>query len=93
MDKELPRSGSDRTEWDKQRNTANNLWVIAVFGFWITIAILAIVYFLKDELNLVLVSIALGMMILGVWLKTRYQLMLRRGPQSPGHGEDHSTGV
>ena len=91
MGKQLPELARDPTEWDQQRNRAKNLWVIAVFGFWITIAILAIVYFLKDELNLVLVSIALGMMILGVWLKTRYQLMLRRGPQGPGHGKDHPT--
>ena len=87
------RAQRGHAEWVQQRDQARRLWVIAVLGFWTTLAILAVVYFLNDELNLVLVSIAVGMMVLGVWLKARYQLILRRKPHGSGHGEDHPPGV
>ena len=35
---------------------------------------------LEGRLNLVLVSICLGLLFVGVWLKTRYQMHLRKGP-------------
>lgn len=73
-------------EWAKQRDQAKLLWVIAVLGFWITLAVLAVVYYIRNELDLVLVTIALGMMVLGVWLKIRYQLIQRRDPYDSDHG-------
>lgn len=84
-----PLQADTTADWSHNRDTARNLWVIAVFAFWITLAILVSVYFLRGELNLILVSIALGLMILGVWLKVRYQLIVRKGPDASRHGEDH----
>lgn len=78
-----------QTEWEKRRDTAQKLWVIAVLGFWVSLGILILVYFLKGGIDLILLSICLGLMILGVWLKARFQLMLRKGPLSGDHGEDH----
>ena len=89
-DAKLPPSS---LEWVRQRDQARKLWVIAVLAFWVTGVVLAVVYVLNDELDLVLVSIALGMMVLGVWLKARYQLILRREPHDHEHGEDHQPRV
>ena len=86
-------SRGSRAEWVRQRDQARTLWVIAVLAFWVTLVVLALVYFVKDELDLVLVSIALGMMVLGVWLKARYQLVLRREPRESDHGKDIQPGM
>lgn len=55
-------------------------WVAAVLAFWVSAAVLGVVSVLDGRLNLVLTSIALGMLVLGLWLKTRYQLHLRKDP-------------
>ena len=81
------------SEWVRERNQARTLWVIAVLAFWVTLAVLGVVYLLKSELDLVLLSVTLGAMVLGVWLKTRYQLILRREPPNSEHGEDHQPRV
>jgi uncharacterized membrane protein len=52
-------------------------WVFAVLAFWITAAVILAIYLLKGELNLILLSIALGTMILGIWTKARYRRHLR----------------
>ena len=75
-----------QTTWEQQLKQAKNLWIFAVFGFYISVIVLGIVWFLHHELNLVLVSVIIGMMVLGVWLKTRYQLLVRKGP--PGQVSD-----
>jgi len=49
-------------------------------AFWVSVAVLGVVFFMQGEVNLVLASIALGMLFVGVWLKTRYQLHLRKPP-------------
>ena len=77
------------TEWSRHLNTARNLWVIAVLAFWVTLGILLLVFFLRDEVNLILVSIALGLMILGVWLKARYQWIVRKEAERTINGKDH----
>jgi len=51
-----------------------------VLAFWVSVAVLGAVFFIDGELNLVLVSIALGMLVIGVWLKSRYLLHLRKEP-------------
>lgn len=82
-------AGRSHAEWVRERDQARTLWVIAVLAFWTSSAVLAVVYFVKEEMDLVLASIAIGMMVLGVWLKARYQLILRREPPASEHGEDH----
>jgi hypothetical protein len=57
--------------------------VASVIAFWVSAGVLGIVAFLNRELNLILASIVLGMLFLGLWLKTRYQLHLRHDPD--GH--------
>jgi hypothetical protein len=54
--------------------------VAAVLAFWVSAAVLVIVFLVDGRLNLILVSICLGLLLVGVWLKTRYQMHLRRGP-------------
>lgn len=51
---------------------------------------MVIVFFIENKPNLTLISIVLGMLLIGVWLKTRYQLHLRRDPsERSSHVEDH----
>ncbi len=58
-------------------------WVAAVIAFWISIGVLAVVFVIQGRLSLVLVSICLGLMILGIGLKVRYQLHLRKHKNNP----------
>ena len=76
-------------EWARTRDSMKTLWVIAVLGFWVSAAILGVVFFLEDELNILLLSVTLGTMILGVWLKARFQLYQNREPkkQRPDEAE------
>lgn len=76
-------------EWTLQCKQAKNLWIFAVFGFYVSVIVAGIVYFLHHEVNLVLVMVILGMMVLGVWLKTRYQLLVRKGPPSDDTDAQH----
>lgn len=76
----------------RRLDRAKVLWVVAVLAFWLSAAVLLAIYLLKDKLDLILVSVTLGMMVLGVWLKARYQLLLRKRPEG-GHGQDHQSGV
>lgn len=57
---------------------SRKLWVVAVLAFWISAAISLVTLLITGKLNLILVSITLGMMVLGVWLKIRYQLHQRK---------------
>jgi hypothetical protein len=85
--------------WERRRDRAKVVWVIAVMAFWITAAILGVVYYLEGRLDLILVSIALGLMMLGLWLKTRYQWILRKEPErlqppiDEADGQDHHPGA
>jgi len=55
-------------------DTSRKLWVVAVPAFWISAGVTLAVMLTTGKLNLNPVSITLGMMILGAWLKARYQL-------------------
>ena len=67
-------------QWSSVGKSLKTRWVAAVLAFWVSAAVLIVVYFIKNELDLVLVSICLGLLIVGVWLKTRYQAHLRSDP-------------
>ena len=61
-------------------DTSRKLWVLAVLAFWISAGVTLAVMLTtgKLNLNLIPVCITLGMMVLGVWLKARYQLRQRK---------------
>ncbi|MEA3413233.1 MAG: zinc ribbon domain-containing protein [Pseudomonadota bacterium] len=68
------------SQWSRAGKTLRTQWVAAVVAFWVSAAVLGVVFFIEHKLNLILVSIVLGMLLIGVWLKTRYQLHQRKKP-------------
>lgn len=70
----------ESSAWSSVRDSLKTRWVASVIAFWVSAAVLAAVSIIEDQLNLILVSICLGLLVVGVWLKTRYQLHLRKGP-------------
>ena len=74
--------GVDRPEadakWEKEAAKIKNFWVISVAMFWFTVSFQIALYILDGSLNLVLLSIAAGMMILGTFFKIRLQLHQRK---------------
>jgi len=59
-------------------DTSRQLWVLAVLAFWVSAGVTLAVMLTTGKLDLILVSITLGMTVLGVWLKARYQLRQRK---------------
>ncbi len=57
---------------------SRKLWVVAVIAFWISAGITLTAMVITGKLDLILISITLGLMVLGVWLKARYQLHQRK---------------
>ena len=70
-------------QWSVESKTRKTLWTASVITLWVSVAILGGVYAIQNRLSLVLLSIVAGMLILGVWLKTRYQMHLRKEPDRP----------
>jgi ribosomal protein L37E len=68
------------SQWSKARKTLKTQWVASVIAFWVSAAVLGVVFFIENKLNLILVSITLGMLLIGMWLKTRFQLHQRKEP-------------
>ena len=66
--------------WEQQRNQLKTMWIASVALFWISSAIQVVIFVLRGEINLILVSVIVGMMMLGVGLKFRYQRYLRTKP-------------
>lgn len=76
-----PRLSPDAaSEWARDRDRLKSQWVASVVAFWVSAAVLILVYLIDGKLNLILTSIVLGMLVLGLWLKTRYQVHLRKDP-------------
>ena len=67
-------------EWSLAGDSLKKRWVVSVMAFWVSAIVLVVVSFTEGELNLLLVSICLGLLFLGVWLKARYRLHQRKGP-------------
>lgn len=68
------------SQWARAGGTLKTQWVASVIAFWVSASVLGVVFFVDGKLNLILVSITLGMLLIGVWLKTRYQLHQRKEP-------------
>lgn len=77
------------SQWSRTGKTLRIQWVASVIAFWVSTAVLAVVFFIENKLNLILISVVLGMLLIGVWLKTRYQLHQRAEPKR--HSEDVRT--
>ena len=76
-------TGAAATEEDDGSALSRSLklrWVAAVMAFWVSAAVLAVVYFIQGRLSIVLMSICLGLLVVGIWLKASYQRQLRNGP-------------
>lgn len=69
-----------RAEWKKKRDRIKTLWVVAVLAFWVSCGVQLVIYLLKGRLDFILLSIILGTLVLGVVLKGRLQLHLRKAP-------------
>ena len=78
----------DWEEWAKRQDSLKTQWVVAVMAFWITVAILVLVFVLEQKFNPILISIALGTMFLGVWLKARFRLHQYKEPAHKGDDDD-----
>ena len=70
-------------QWSKESKTRKTLWTASVITFWVSAIILGFLYVIQNKLSLVVLSIVVGMLILGVWLKARYQIHLRKEPDRP----------
>ena len=71
------------SEWSKTGKTIKNQWIASVLTFWVSVVVLGVLFYIENRLNLIVLSIIFGMLILGVWLKTRYQLHQRKEPPRP----------
>ncbi|MCU7905865.1 MAG: hypothetical protein KZQ76_08395 [Candidatus Thiodiazotropha sp. (ex Epidulcina cf. delphinae)] len=71
----------EQRDWERQRDSLKTRWVIVVVIFWVTVIVAVALYTVNKELDLILTSIALGMMVLGVLLKSRYRRHVRREPE------------
>ncbi|MCM8857041.1 MAG: hypothetical protein KZQ89_09355 [Candidatus Thiodiazotropha sp. (ex Lucinoma kastoroae)] len=81
MGEHKTKPSGDWLAWSKQRDSLKTRWVIVVVAFWVTGIIAVAMYLYSKELDFILTSIAIGMMILGVWLKSRYQIHVRNEPE------------
>lgn len=68
------------SDWVRARDSLKTKWVASVLAFWVSVAVLGVVFVMDGKLNLILASIALGMLVVGMWLKTGYQRHLRKEP-------------
>ena len=69
------------SQWSKAGKTLKTQWVASVIAFWVSAAVLGVGLYIEGKFNLILVSITLGMLLIGIWLKTRYQMHQRREPE------------
>ncbi len=68
-------------DWEKERDRLKKLWVVAALFFWFSLFFQAGLFILDGTLNLIILSIILGTMVLGMILKIRLNLHIRKGPK------------
>ncbi len=68
------------THWKKERDRLKTLWVVSVIVFWLSVVFQIGLFLYNGQANILLISIIGGMMVLGVALKVRLQLHLRKKP-------------
>ncbi|MBT8428960.1 MAG: hypothetical protein KJN79_03515 [Gammaproteobacteria bacterium] len=67
-------------QWSKVGKSLKTRWVISVVVFWISAAVLSVMFFVRGTFDFILASITLGMLFVGMWLKTKYQLHQKKEP-------------
>jgi hypothetical protein len=78
------------SEWARARDSLKTKWIASVVAFWVSASVWGVVLFIDGKVNLILTSIVLGMLVIGMWLKTRYQLHLRNEPtEASARGQDN----
>lgn len=70
-----------QNDWEKERNRLKTLWVLATVFCWFSLIFQAGLLILDGTLNLVIVSIILGTMVMGIVLKIRLSLHVRKRPE------------
>lgn len=78
-----PTRSVEQSDDSAQLKSQKMQWVAAVIAFWISVGVFAVVFVVQDRVSLMLVSICLGLMILGIGLKIRYQLHLKKHNDTP----------
>jgi len=68
-------------DWEKERDRLKKLWVVVALFFWFSLFFQAGLFILDGTLNLIILSIILGTMVLGMILKIRLNLHIRKGPK------------
>ncbi len=79
-EQEIATPAAEQSEWVRVRDSLKLKWVASVLAFWVSAAVLGVVVFLDNRISLLLTSITLGMLVIGIWLKARYRLHLRKEP-------------
>ena len=79
-EQEIATTAAEQSEWARERDSLKLKWVASVLAFWVSAAVLGVVVFLDNRISLLLTSITLGMLVIGIWLKARYRLHLRKEP-------------
>ena len=69
-----------QNDWEKERDRIKKLWVVAALFFWFSLFFQAALFILDGTLNLIILSVILGTMVLGMILKIRLNLHMRKGP-------------
>ena len=78
------------SEWVRARDSLKTKWIASVVAFWVSASVWGVVLLIDGKINLILTSIVLGMLVIGMWLKTRYQLHLRNEPpQASARGQEY----
>ncbi len=70
-----------QNDWEKERERLKRLWVVAALFFWFSLFFQAGLFILDGTLNLIILSVIMGTMVLGIFLKFRLYLHVRKGPK------------
>lgn len=70
-------SGNSSSEhdksWQAEQKKLKTMWVAVIMVFWFSVTFQGAIFLLEGTLNLILMSIILGMLILGIVLKIKLQ--------------------
>ncbi|MCP4289432.1 MAG: hypothetical protein GY792_34265 [Gammaproteobacteria bacterium] len=69
-------------EWESENKKLKTMWVVAAMLFWFSVCFQAVLFFIDETLNLILISVIGGMLIIGIALKIKLQRHLARKQRS-----------
>ncbi|MCB1760239.1 MAG: hypothetical protein KDI68_10740 [Gammaproteobacteria bacterium] len=59
--------------WQAEQKKLRTMWVVVIMMFWFSVTFQGAIFLLEGTLNLILMSIILGMLVLGIALKMKLQ--------------------